>query len=233
VRLSAAHRVFSTAISTVTVGAVLAVVGATPALAHDIQPTVPDPILSGTLGKVSGNATRPPVAFKAPTVGHPQAISQSLTLTRNPEGNSDAAFLTPSDACAAPDCVELSVTVPAGSSQTLYARAAWTSLTQYAHVWGVSPSGKIIGRSNTAATIDKGVGGADVTPLASFTVPNPEPGVWKVQYRAVFGVKIPIRATVALSKGPALEFPRLNVQQLADSHLTQHLTYNIVFVNRK
>jgi hypothetical protein len=220
-------------LSIVAAAALLAGVTATPALAHDNTPSVSGPTLTSKLGVVASSARLAKVTFAMPTVGHPQTTSQSLSLTRNPSGNTDAAFTTPNDACDAPGCVQLSVTVPAGSQQTLYARAAWTSLTQYAHVWGVSPSGTIIGRSKTTDTIDKSVGGADVTPLASFTVPNPEPGVWKIQYRAVFGVKIPVRATVALSKGPPLQFPRLNVLQLADSHLTQHLTYNIVFVNRK
>jgi hypothetical protein len=218
--------------------AVIAVVSLTglalPASAHPVSPSVPDGIIrAGVLGKVSSKSLAAPVVFAKPTVGRPSSTSFDVRLTRNPASSSQTGFTTPSDPCTPDLCREVDVTVPAGPAQTLYVRGAWTALTQYAHVWGVAPSGAVYGQSKTQSLIDKRTGNSDVTPLAEFTVPNPQPGVWKIQYRAVFGVDIPIRATVALSQGAPLQFPTLNVQQLADSHLTQHLTYNIVFVNRK
>ena len=169
----------------------------------------------------------------APAGSAPKVTRVSGVLTRNPDTNNAASFTTPADTCALPSCEELQVTVPKGSSQTLYARAAWTSTTQFVHLWGVSPSKKVVGQSSVRTSLDKRVGNADVAPLAEFTAHDPEPGVWRIQVRAVFGVKIPVSASVALVKGPALQAPQLDVTALADHYLTQDLTYNIVMVNRK
>ena len=214
---------------------VCALIGATagPASAHALTPTVPVKAWAGHLGVIAPAAAAAPLVLARPTAGHPQAKSFTTTLTRNPESSGAAAFTTPSDPCDPGMCQDIAVTVPQGDGQTLYARGAWVSATQYAHVWAVSPSGGLVGAVDPSSKVDKRTGNADVTPLAELTVADPQPGTWHIQYRAVFGVNIPIRATVALAKGKALEFPRLDVTQLADKHLTQHVTYNIVFVNRR
>jgi hypothetical protein len=168
----------------------------------------------------------------APAGTRPHVTRFSGLLTRNPEANNAAAFRTPEDDCTRPSCVELRVRVPKGAKQTLYARVAWASSTQYVHLWGISPSNKVVGRSDVADSYDKRVGNADVTPLAEFTVRDPEPGIWRIQVRAVFGVKIPVKASVALVKAPALRLPQLDVLQLGNRYLTQTLTYNVVFANR-
>ncbi|MBV9293216.1 MAG: hypothetical protein JO222_12260, partial [Frankiales bacterium] len=163
----------------------------------------------------------------------PHVISFRGRLTRNPDSNGAAAMTTPADACARPSCVELRLRVPKGKRQTLYARVAWPSVTQYVHLWGIDPKGRVVGRSDVAGSYDKRVGNNDVAPLAEFTVPHPRAGLWRVQVRAVFGVKIPVRGSVSLVKAPALRLPQLNVLQLADRYLTQDVTYNVVFVNRR
>jgi hypothetical protein len=168
----------------------------------------------------------------APAGTRPDVTRFKGALTRNPETNNADAFLTPEDDCVRPSCIELRVKVPRGGKQTLYARAAWKSATQFVHLWGITPSGQVIGRSDVDNSYDKRVGNADVTPLAEFTAPNPEPGVWRIQARAVFGVHIPVRAAVSLVKAPALQLPQLDVKQLGNRFLTQTLTYNIVFANR-
>ncbi|MBC7373548.1 MAG: hypothetical protein H7323_06115 [Frankiales bacterium] len=201
--------------------------------AADVPRSTPEPVAGRPVVAAASSALLPARIFAAPVPGKPQSTASSLLLTRNPGNNAEAAFTTPADPCAAPACREVSVTVPAGSGQTLYARAAWTNARQFVHAWGVSPSGTVVGAQNTRAAIDKAVGNADAAPLAEFTVADPEPGVWRIQYRAVFGVDIPVRTSVALAKGRALVFPRLDVQELADRYLTQRLTYNIVFVNRR
>lgn len=162
----------------------------------------------------------------------PQVAKFRTTLTRNPDTNNADAFLSTSEPCNPGSCSELQVKVPAGSDQTLYARAAWKSTTQYVHVWGISPAGKVYGASSIAGKLDKRVGNADVAPLAEFTVPDPAPGTWRIQVRAVFGVNIPVDAGVALVKAPALQLPQLDPTKLADKYLTQDVTYNIVMVNR-
>ena len=112
------------------------------------------------------------------------------------------------------------MTVPAGSELALYARAAWPSLTQYAHVWGVSPCGQVIGRPTSTSRIDKPAGNANVAPIAEFTVPQTPAGRWQIQFRAVFGVKIrsgPHRAEPGRRRCSS----RARRKQLADKHLTQ------------
>jgi hypothetical protein len=186
------------------------------------------------LGKTAPSAILATKALTASAAGsRPKVTTFSASLTRNPDTNSAAAMMTPADACARPGCVELQVSVPAGGTQTLYARATWPAATQYVHLWGISPQGKIVGQSAVKSSYDKRVGNTDVTPLAEFTVPDPAPGVWKIQARAVFGVNIPVKGSVALVKAPALSLPQPSVNQLADRYLTQNLTYNVVFVNRK
>lgn len=172
-------------------------------------------------------------AFVAPTEGKPQSTAASLRLTRNPGNNLEAAFTTPSDPCDKGSCREIQVKVPDGDRQTLYARGTWTNARQFAHVWGISPSGKVVGMEDVSSTVEKETGNAGMAPVAGFEVADPEPGTWRIQYRAVFGVDIPVRASVALAKGKTLAFPRLDVTELADKYLTQELTYNIVFVNRR
>ena len=197
---------------------------ASPAAAHSGSPSIPDGLIrQGVLGRVDARALAAPVTFARPAAGHPSATSFDVALTRNPASSSESGFTTPSDPCTPGLCREVDVTVPAGSGQTLYVRAAWTALTQYAHVWGVSPSGTVYGQSKTASLIDKRTGNSDVAPLAEFSVGDPQPGVWKIQYRAVFGVSIPIRATIALSKRPPLQFPSPNRLALAARPPPQHL----------
>jgi hypothetical protein len=164
----------------------------------------------------------------------PRLTTFSGRLTRNPGSNNAAAFQTPADACARPSCIELRVRVPKSTHrQTLYARASWAATTQYVHIWGIDPAGRVVGKSDVASRFDKRVGNADVAPLAEFTVPNPKPGLWRIQVRAVFGYRIPVHAAVALVAAPALQLPQQNVIQLANHYLTQTLTYNIVMVNRR
>src|SRR3954454_18189970 len=186
------------------------------------------------IGATTGSALLGTTALVATPAGtRPRVTNFRTTLTRNPDTNNAAAFLSPEDDCARPSCVELRVVVPrAGASQTLYARAAWPKATNFVHIWGIAPGGRVVGRSDVADSFDKRVGNADVTPLAEFTVPDPEPGTWRIQVRAVFGVRIPVKASVALVKAPALQLPQLDVRQLANRYLTQDVTYNVVFVNR-
>ena len=169
------------------------------------------------------------------TDGHPRVSSLDSWVTRNPDENNASAFTTPADACAAPLCREIQVQVPAGSAgQTLYARVSWPSQTQYVHVWGITPDGKhYVGNASTSSTVDKRTGNADVAPLAEFSIPNPQSGMWRVQVRAVFGYKVPIHVGVALVKGGAPHLPTLDVNQLGDKYLHQRITYNIVFLNRR
>lgn len=212
----------------------VAAAGPAGATGSDGLPKVnPDPVAGRPVVAASRSALLPAAVFAAPKAGAPQQTASSIRLTRNPGNNYEAAFTTPADPCAAPVCREVQVTVPKGTGQTLYARAAWTNARQFVHAWGVSPSGKVVGLQSTSSSIDKATGNADVAPLAEFTVPEPEAGVWRIQFRAVFGVDIPVRTSVSLAKGAALEFPRLDVQQLASRYLTQTITYNIVFVNRR
>ena len=185
------------------------------------------------IGATAPTAIVGQIALAASPAGSaPKVHRFSGLLTRNPDANGAAAFTTPADACAMPVCEELQVRVPAGSSQTLYARAIWPSATEFVHVWGISPSNQVVGQSSVGSSFDKRVGNADVAPLAEFTVHDPQPGVWRIQVRAVFGVKIPVHASVALAHGVALVAPQLDVTQLADQYLTQDLTYNLVMVNR-
>ena len=193
---------------------------------------VPYPRISGIAPAVPASiAAR--AAFAAPTQGKPQSTSATLRLTRNPGNNGDAAFTTPSDECTPDLCREIQVKVPETDGQTLYVRGTWTNARQFAHVWGISPKGQVVGMDDVSSSIDKRTGNAGMAPVAGFTVADPEPGTWRIQYRAVFGVDIPVRAQVALAKGKTLEYPRLDVTELADKYLTQKLTYNIVFVNRQ
>jgi hypothetical protein len=228
--------------TTTAVAAFLAVATAAPAIA--CPPVLPGDDKSqrvyanplDSIGITAGNALLGTADLTAAPAGtRPSVTRFKAKLTRNPAANFAAAFRTPEDDCERPGCIELRVRVPKVGSrvdQTLYARAAWPSSTQYAHIWGISPSDEVVGRADVADSFDKRVGNADVTPLAEFTVPNPEPGVWRIQVRAVFGVDIPVRGSVALVKAPALELPQPNVVQLANRYLTQTVTYNIVFANR-
>jgi hypothetical protein len=187
-----------------------------------------------SIGKTLPSAlagTRTLMASKAGS--KPEVVRFNGTLTRNPDSNNADAMTTPANTCAAPVCKELDVVVPAGGNQTLYARAAWTSTTQYVQIWGIAPDGSVVGNSKTSDTIDKRVGNADLAPVAEFTVADPKPGKWKIQVRAVFGYQIPVQSSVALVKAPALEMPQLDVQELANHYMTQDMTYNIVMVNRK
>ncbi|MCU1602982.1 MAG: hypothetical protein JWO22_3691, partial [Frankiales bacterium] len=186
-----------------------------------------------SIGKTSPSALVGTRNLTAASVGSkPNVLRFDGTLTRNPDSNSAPALTTPSNACALPTCKELDVVVPKGSSQTLYARVTWPATTQYVQIWGVSPTGAVVGKSAVGGSVDKRVGNADVAPVAEFTVPDPAAGTWKIQVRAVFGVSIPVKASVALVKAPALQMPTLDVTELADHYLTQDLTYNIVMVNR-
>ena len=183
---------------------------------------------SASLGTANLQAN---AAGAAPTV---MEFPKGMTLTRNPDDGSAAAFETPDQACEMPSCVDMTVVVPANSKgTTLYARAAWLKNTQYVHVWGVEPDGTTyVGSSNTADTFDKTTGNADVAPLAEFSVADPTPGTWHVQVRAVFGYQIPITGGVVLTTGSPLGLPKMDVTALADAYLTQNITYNIVFANR-
>lgn len=114
----------------------------------------------------------------------------------------------------------------AGGHRTLYARAAPAATTQYVHIWGIDPNGRVVGNSDVGDSYDKRVGNADLAPLAEFTVPDPTPGTWRIQVRAVFAVDIPVHAAVALVKALALQLPQQNVTARrslpdADAHL-QH-----------
>jgi hypothetical protein len=232
--------------------------GVLPASAHTAQPapgfgTVPAAGTTSQMGAAAGFGRPVPVpypritgiaaqaaasvvarrALAAPAVGKPQSVSATLKLTRNPGNNGEAAFTTPSDVCDPTSCREIEVKVPEGSDQTLYARGTWTNARQFAHVWGISPSGEVVGMEDVSSSVDKTTGNAGLAPVAGFEVPDPEAGTWRIQYRAVFGVDIPVRAQVALAKGKTLDYPRLDVTELANKYLTQKLTYNIVFVNRR
>src|SRR3954453_7146135 len=220
--------------------AALAVTLAAPAIAcppvlpgaRDSQRVYGNPI--DHIGATAASALLGTTALAATPAGtRPRVTNFRSTLTRNPDTNNAAAFPSPEDDCARPSCVELRVVVPrTGARQTLYARAAWPKAPNFVHIWGIAPGGRVVGRSDVADSFDKRVGNSDVTPLAEFTVPDPAPGTWRIQVRAVFGVKIPVKAAVALVKAPALAPPQLDVRQLANRYLTQDLTYNIVFVNR-
>lgn len=214
---------------------------ATPALAHDELRNPRAKGVSATSHPIGSIAPTLPsarlkaAALAAPKAGTPSVVSFSTSLTRNPDTALlfEPGFTTPDETCAAPVCREITVTVPAGGTQTLYARAAWALQAQYVDIWGIDPRGGVVGQADVDGSYDKETGNSDATPIAEFTVEDPMPGTWRIQVRAVYGVKIPVSGYVALTKGAPLLFPRLDVRQLADTYLTQHLTYNIVFVNRK
>lgn len=214
---------------------------ATPASAHEVDrrsQQAQEQVMTHPIGKAgitAASAVLANAALPLATEGHPHVATFDTRLTRNPDANNAAAFTTPADTCAAPECSEIRLNVPAGSAgQSLYARASWPSQTQYVHIWGVTPDGKsYVGTANTASSVDKRTGNADIAPLAEFSVLNPQPGTWRIQVRAVFGYAIPVHVGVALVKGDAPHLPNFDVNQLADRYLTQHITFNVVFVNRR
>jgi hypothetical protein len=214
---------------------------ATPALAHDELGNPHSKGISASSHPIGAIARTLPsgrlmsTSLKAATAGTPSVVNYSTKLTRNPDtaALNEPGFTTPADPCAAPTCKEISVNIPAGDTQTLYARAGWALQAQYVDIWGIDPKGSVVGQANVDSKYEKTTGNSDATPIAEFTVEDPKPGIWRIQVRAVYGVNIPVTGYVALTKGAPLVFPRLDVRELADRYLTQHLTYNIVFVNRR
>lgn len=174
----------------------------------------------------------------------------------------EPGFETPAIPCAPPVCSEIVVEVPKSDKpQTLYARAAWPLPNYYVHIWGISPvdsedgedvdctyipddptfwllsncdSTKIVyGNADVSDSFDKTTGNERTIPVSEFTVPDPAPGTWRIQTRAVFAYQLPVTTTVALSPGKALEYKRLGVRELADKYLTQGVDINIVFAGRE
>ena len=187
----------------------------------------------GPVAATAPGARLDPVGFTATSA--PQRATFTTTLTRNPDASIflEPGFTTPGDECAAPVCREVEVEVPDGPGRTLYARAAWGNRAQYVHLWGIAPDGTVVGTSQVAESFDKETGNETTVPVAEFTVPEPQPGSWRIQVRAVFGHEIEVDGLVALTAGPALAYPRLDVRTLADRHLTQHLTMNVVLAGRE
>jgi hypothetical protein len=178
-------------------------------------------------------------ALAPPAPGKPSTTTFEAVVTRNPDTPAflEAGWTRPDEACSAPVCNEVTVDVPARTTSvdttTLYVRLSWPNQLHYVHLWGIAPDGSVVGKTNVIGDFDKAVGNELTIPVAAFTVPNPQPGTWRIQARAVFGHRIPVRGLVALSAGPPVAYPRDDVRTLADRHLTQHLTYNIVFAGRE
>lgn len=205
------------------------------------EPFRPDPEVDARRRPVTRIAPTAPaarhgrVALAAPKQGRPSRTSFRTTLTRNPDAPAlrEPGFTTPADECAAPVCRELAVEVSDAAPQALYVRASWPNRASYVHVWGIAPDGAVTGRSQVFDSFDKTTGNETTVPLAEFTVADPRPGTWRIQVRAVFGYEIDVETLVALTKGPALVYPKLDVRALADRHLTQHVTMNVVFAGRE
>jgi hypothetical protein len=160
----------------------------------------------------------------------------TATVTRNPDTPvlQEPGFTRPDDECAAPVCREVTVDVPdTATKQTLYARVAWENAAQYVHLWGIAPDGTVAGRAQVFDSFDKQIGNALTVPRAEFTVAGPQPGTWRIQVRAVFGYRIDVTGLVAIRPHDPVGYERLDVRTLADRHLTQHLTMNVVFAGRR
>jgi hypothetical protein len=239
--LGGSRRSFSAALATV--AAVLgALTPALPASAHQLIGTPPDKdVTAHPIGPVAPTVASAAVghaAFAAPQPGAPQQATFEATLTRNPDTPAffEAGFTTPAETCAAPLCNELTVDVPQpstpGAKRTLYARVAWARATDYVHLWGIAPDGSVVGKAQVSNDDDKTTGNERTIPVAELTVADPQPGTWRIQTRAVFGHEIPVTGMVALAAGPPVELPRIDTRTLADRHLTQQLTFNIVFAGR-
>ncbi|HEX7167001.1 MAG TPA: hypothetical protein VF230_08470, partial [Acidimicrobiales bacterium] len=206
-----------------------------PAGAHDITaPTGTTPQQATTLGATSPASRLVSGALADPSPGNPERLAFETTVTRNPDTAAvlEPYFTTPADPCSPPLCVDVAVDVAPGENRTMYARIEWPNPLHYAHLWGIAPDGSIVGNSSVVGSYDKTAGNERTIPVAQFTVANPQAGTWRLQVRGVFGHAIPIEGSVALVDGPPVEYPRLDVMALADRHLTQPVTVNVVFAGR-
>lgn len=217
---------------TCALGALLALVlvlTAPPAAAHDHRAELQHKKPPNTGPVAPAPAPTTPIAPRAAAAGDVD-VPISATLTNLPKDPLES-YQTPADPCATPSCVEYQVAV-ADSAGALYARAAWQQPSYYVHVWGISPSGEVIGQQDVTDEYDKTVGNERTIPVAEFTVRDPAPGTWRVQVRAVFGFEIAIQGRVVTTQGPAVEYERLGVRELADRFGTQNLRVNVVFIGR-
>lgn len=217
---------------------------AAPALAHDHrifyepddQDVKANPIRS--IAQTHPEAVAAKVDFSKPVRAQAQTHSTNTVLTRNPDTGLllEPGFETPEIPCVAPVCSEIQVIVPKSDKpQTLYARAAWPLSNYYVHIWGISPKGgdAAVGRADVSDSYDKETGNERTIPVSEFAVPNPAPGTWRIQTRAVFGFEVPVTTSIALAPGKPVEYERLGVRELADKYLTQNVSMNIVFAGRK
>ena len=217
---------------------------AAPAIACDFRQFQPSQAVDAKAHAIGPVAATVPAArigsasFAIPQPGHPQQKRMSSLLTRNPDTPLlfEPGFTTPADPCAPPVCSEVTVNVPkARGARTLYARAQWPMPNYYVHIWGISPEpgpDRIVGQAEVAQSFNKETGNERTIPVSEFHVANPAPGAWRIQTRAVFGVRIPVTTTVSLAAGNPVAYPRIDVRALADRYLTQKVAINIVFAGR-
>lgn len=157
-------------------------------------------------------------------------VTVSGTVTNLPNDPA-MSYQTPSDPCAAPSCLEYQLDV-SDDAGALYGRVAWKQPSQYVHLWGIQPDGKVVGQTDVDDDYDKTVGNERTIPVAEFTVKDPAPGVWRVQVRAVFGFEIEVDGRIVTTPREPVAYDRLGVRELADKFGRQNLRVNVVFLGR-
>ncbi|MFN2590297.1 MAG: hypothetical protein ABR518_05975 [Actinomycetota bacterium] len=188
-----------------------------------------------SIGRTDPSAVAASLTLANPKASRPQTKTVRSVLTRNPDTAIlfEPGFTTPQDPCVAPVCSEVTVRVAKGGGhRTLYARAEWPLPNYYVHIWGIGPDRRVVGRAEVANSFNKETGNERTIPVSEFHVADPVPGTWRIQTRAVFGYRIPVRTTVTLAAGGPVRYDRLDVMRLADKYLTQRLDVNIVFAGR-
>lgn len=232
-------------VAAVAITAAVAVLGASPAVAHDHRTALLEqqPQLVGPLEPATAHATLGVASLARPAPRRPSVVPFEGELTNVPVDPA-VSYPSPTAACDVPSCAELQVDVPTGT-RTLYGTIGWERPNHYLNLYALSPDGKVYGNveddfvdtgdyqaQSVENTYDKTVGNALTIPRAQFTVENPTPGTWVIRARSVFSYKTRFTGRVAATAEPPVVLARLDNRALADAFVLQPLRVNVVFAGR-
>ncbi len=171
----------------------------------------------------------------------------SGALVSSPLLTSAGGLATPSEPASCAEaaeglCEDITLTVPDGvKPSTLYVRIAWRHSVWKAYLYVTSPSGRVYPESAAdasdptncdAASFDKGCGNETAIPLSEVTIPDPEPGVWRVRVAAINIQKEAYDGLASLTNSKPLQYVNEKIAQLV-KHLTKSQRINIVFAGWK
>ena len=188
----------------------------------------------------------PGTTFTKPSAGNPSVYRWQGKVLESPGSSFDIAGPTSPEACEDATCEDVTLTVPDGvKPSTLYLRISWKHPSYKAYTYLISPSGKVYPQSAADAeeagddavdcdrgSFDKGCGNESAIPVNSVTIPNPEPGAWRVRVAAVNIVDESYSGLAALTNANPLQLAKEKLAQLT-KHLTKSQRVNVVFAGWK